>query len=175
MVFGKVAEERIQLNEDTLWSGEPTDYNRPGASGHLAEIRRLIAEQKFGEAEKLEDQTMLGSPHFQASYQTLGDLNLRFEGQGDAQAYRRELDMADSMVRVTYRIGSVTYGREIFLSFPDQVMAVHLTCDKPGGLTFGLDFSSPHPHQATAMNGQVQIGFFKGEVPLSILVINHCR
>ena len=62
MVFGGVAEERIQLNEDTLWSGEPHDYNHPGAFEHLAEVRQLIAEQKFDDARKLADATMRGIP-----------------------------------------------------------------------------------------------------------------
>ena len=79
MVFGGVAEERIQLNEDTLWSGAPHDYNHPGAFEHLAEIRKLIAEQKFDEARKLGDATMLGIPAGQASYQPLGDLQLTFD------------------------------------------------------------------------------------------------
>ena len=77
MIFGGAGEERIQLNEDTLWSGAPHDYNHPGAFAHLADVRKLIAEQKFDEAKKLADATMLGLPAGQASYQPVGDLFLR--------------------------------------------------------------------------------------------------
>jgi alpha-L-fucosidase 2 len=170
MVFGGVEEERIQLNEDTLWSGEPHDYNHPGAFEHLAEIRKLIAEQKFDEAGKLGDATMLAVPKNLAEYQTVGDLQLIFDGHAEAQDYRRELDMADSIARVSYRIGSARFAREAFVSQPDQVMVVRLTCDQPRGLSFVLNFASPHPNEVVAtpngrlvMSGEVQNGYFSGE------------
>jgi alpha-L-fucosidase 2 len=86
MLFGGVNEERLQLNEDTLWSGAPHDYNHPGAFEHLAEIRKLIAEQKFPEAEKLGNEKILGIPKGQASYQPLGDLKLGFSHHGEASS-----------------------------------------------------------------------------------------
>ncbi len=150
MVFGGVAEERIQLNEDTLWSGEPHDYNHPGAFSHLAEIRKLIAERKFDEARQLGDKTMLGVPATQAEYQPLGDLQMRFDGHTEARDYRRELDMADSVARVSYRIGSAHFTRELFVSQPDQVMVVRLACDQPQRLSFALGFTSPHANQVVA-------------------------
>ena len=78
MVFGGVGHERLQLNEDTIWSGSPHNYDHPGDFRHLAEIRKLIDEQKFAEALNLGDQHMLGLPADQASYQPLGDLLLDF-------------------------------------------------------------------------------------------------
>ena len=170
MVFGGVAEERIQLNEDTLWSGEPHDYNHPGAFAHLAEVRKLIAEQKFDDAKKLADATMRGLPEGQASYQPLGDLNFVFENHATAQDYRRELNLADSLARVSYRIGDATFTRELFISNPDQVMVVRLSCDQPQRLSFALNFASQHSNQVVAtadgrlaMSGEVQIGHFDGE------------
>jgi alpha-L-fucosidase 2 len=170
MVFGGVAEERIQLNEDTLWSGAPHDYNRPGASEHLAEIRKLIAEQKFDEARKLGDATMLGIPAVQASYQPLGELQLRLKGHAEAADYRRELDLTDAIARISYRIGDARFTREVFISQPDQVMVVRMTCDRPGRLSVSLDLSSPHSNQVTAtpdgrlvLSGEVQLGHFDGE------------
>lgn len=169
MVFGGVTEERIQLNEDTLWSGEPHDYNHPGAFEHLAEVRKLVAEQKFDDANKLADDTMLGIPSGQASYQTLGDLQLVFDGHETAQDYRRELNLADSTARVAYRIGNAQFTRETFVSQPDQVMVVRLTCDQPQALSFAMKFTSPHSNQAVAadcrltLTGEVQNGFFQGE------------
>jgi alpha-L-fucosidase 2 len=169
MVFGGVAEERIQLNEDTLWSGEPHDYNHPGAYEHLAEVRKLIAEQHFDEARKLADETMRGIPEVQASYQPLGDLQLVFDGHETAQDYRRELDMPDSTARIRYRLGNAIFAREMFVSQPDQVMVMRLTCDQPKGMSFALKFTSPHANQVVGadgrltMTGEVQIGYFRGE------------
>lgn len=165
MIFGGVNEERFQLNEDTLWSGAPQDYNRLGASNHLAEIRRLIADQQFAEAEKFGNQTMLGIPKQQASYQPLGDLHLVFPNGGEVTDYRRELDMRDSTVRVAYRFGAVGFTREAFISYPNHVMVVRLDCNQPGGLTFDIKLSSPHPFSTTAeaegwlwMDGEVKNG-----------------
>ncbi len=165
MVFGGVNEEQFQLNEDTLWSGAPHDYNHPSASEHLAEIRRLIKERQFAEAETFGNQTMLGTPKDQASYQPLGDLKLSFAHAGDATDYRRGLDLRDSVARVAYRVGAVRFTRETFISYPDQAMVVRLGCDQPGGLTFGISLTSPHPFTATAqpdgilwMDGEVKNG-----------------
>ena len=74
MVFGLTGKERIQLNEDTLWSGFPHDYTHPGAATHLGEVRKMIFDGKYGEAQKIVDQHMMGIPRFLQAYQTLGDL-----------------------------------------------------------------------------------------------------
>jgi len=165
MIFGGVAEERIQLNEDTLWSGAPHDYNRTGAGAHLAEIRKLIDEEKFEDAKQLGDREMLGSPPSQASYQPLGDLKLAFRHGGEATGYRRELDMRDAVARTRYQIGTTRFTRETFISHPDQVMVVRLTCDQPGGLDFDVGLSSPQEHAVSTqgdsgllMTGEVNRG-----------------
>ena len=170
MVFGGVGEEKIQLNEDTLWTGAPHDYNHPGASDHLAQIRKLIAEQNYDEALKLGDEKMLGIPPNQASYQPLGDLQMRFADHQNETDYRRELDIQNSVARVSYRIGSVRYTREVFISYPDQIMAMQLTCDQPSRLGIELEFSCPHSNQITTLPdgrlclvGEVQTGYFDGE------------
>ncbi len=75
---------------------------------------------------------MLGIPNRQPMYQTLGDLNITFSGQDGAVDYRRELNLATGVVRINYRIGDATCTREVFSSAPDQVLVVHMACDKPG-------------------------------------------
>ena len=168
MVFGGVAEERIQLNEDTLWSGAPHDYNRSGAADHLTEIRKLIDEEKFEEAKQLGDREMLGIPSSQATYQPLGDLKLAFRHGGEATDYHRELDMRDSVARTRYQIGPARFTRETFISHPDQVMVVHLTCDHPGGLDFDVGLSSPQEHTVgiEGDNGLLMTGEVKrGHIP----------
>lgn len=136
MVFGSVAQERIQLNEDTIWNGKKRDRINPGALKALPEVRRLLFAGKPLEAEAIEERSMMGIPNRQPPYQPLGDLNIVFAGEDKSTDYRRELNLATGVVRVTYRIGDATYTREVFSSAPDQVLVVRLTCDKPGRLSF---------------------------------------
>ena len=121
MVYGGVAKEHIQLNEDTIWNGKKRDRINPEALKTLPEVRRLLFEGKPREAEALEDKNMMGIPNRQPPYQPLGDLNIDFSGQDDAIDYRRELNLATGIVRVTYRVGDANYTREVFSSTPDQV------------------------------------------------------
>ena len=136
MVFGGVSLERVQLNEDTIWNGRKRDRINPEALKALPEVRRLLFAGKPLEAEALEERTMMGMPNRQPPYQPLGDLDISFAGQESATDYRRELNLAIGVVRVTYRIGDATYTREVFSSAPDQVLVIRLTCDKPGRLSF---------------------------------------
>ena len=163
MVFGGVSCERLQLNEDTLWSGGPHCYDNPKALRHLAEVRKLIAERKFEQARVRGDEFLLGIPRGQQAYQPLGNLWIRMQGHDAAADYRRELDLASAVARVSYRVGDARFTREVFASCPDQVLAVRLTCDKPGKLSFELAMDSPHPHTARptaertlTMSGQVR-------------------
>ena len=136
MVFGGIAKERIALNEDTIWNGKKRDRVNPEALKALPEVRRLLFEGKVKEAEALEEQKMMGIPNRQPPYQPLGDLNIEFTGLDNAQDYRRELNLATGVARVSYRVGDTACTREIFSSAPDQAIVVRLSCDKPGQLTF---------------------------------------
>ena len=136
MVFGGIAKERIQLNEDTVWNGKKRDRVNPEALKALPEVRRLLFEGKPREAEALEEKALMGIPNRQPPYQPLGDLNIEFSGQDNAVDYRRELNLATGIVRITYRIGDATCTREVFSSAPDQVLVVHMACGKPGLLSF---------------------------------------
>ena len=131
MVFGRVAHERIQLNENTLWDGHKQDTTNPEALKHLPEVRRLLFEGKNKEATDLANQYLMGNPTRIKSYQSLGDLWID-TGQDESQVqdYRRELDLDTGIVKVSYRLGDATFTREIFVSHPDQVISIRLTCDK---------------------------------------------
>lgn len=136
MVFGGVAQERIQLNEDTIWNGKKRNRVNPEALKALPEVRHLLFAGKPLEAEALEERTMMGIPNRQPPYQPLGDLNLTFAGDDNVADYRRELNLVTGVVRITYRIGDAACTREMFSSVPDQVLVVRLTCDQPGRLSF---------------------------------------
>ncbi|MFC5468126.1 glycoside hydrolase N-terminal domain-containing protein [Cohnella suwonensis] len=141
MVFGKVDIERIQLNEDSLWYGGPMDRNNPDALEHLNEIRELVFAGRIREAEGLAARVLIGVPDGQRHYEPVGDLYLD-SGLSDAnvEAYRRELDLEQGIVRVTYSADRATYLREFFSSYPDQVMAVRLTSSLQGSLSFSMLF-----------------------------------
>jgi alpha-L-fucosidase 2 len=153
MVFGGVAQERIQFNEDTLWTGQPHEYHHEGAVKFLPELRRLLAEGKQKEAHELGMKEFMSVPLRQKAYQPCGDLWLDFPGHEAATAYERTLDLDSAVATVRYSVGDTTFTRETFASFPDQVIVVRLTADKPGALTFKARLSSPHEETKVAMLG----------------------
>lgn len=135
MVFGGLEKEQIQLNEDTLWTGAPkppTSYDITGPE-HLPEIRRLVYENKWSEAQELFGKSMRKDKWF-ARYQPMASLWLEFPGHGGASEYRRELDLGDACSRVRYRSEKAIFTREAFISPVDQVMVVRLTADRPGSI-----------------------------------------
>ncbi len=152
MVFGSVAHEHIQLNEDTLWTGGPHCYDNPEALSHLAEVRRLITDGEFAKALAVADKYMIGIPKSQQSYRTLGDLWIELADHEQATDYRRELNFSTAVARVGYRIGDARFAREVFVSHPDQVMVVRLTCDKPGQFSGVVTLDSPHSCNTVAVD-----------------------
>jgi len=135
MVFGSTDTERIQLNEQTLWTGGPYDPTLPGGPKELPEIRRLVFAGKFFEAEALFAKAVMGKPD-QMKYQPLGNLFLEFPGHAKASDYRRRLDLDTAIAGVSYRVGDVAFQRDVFASPEDQVIVIRLTADKPGAITF---------------------------------------
>jgi len=149
MVFGDVNRERIQLNEETMWSGSVTDSDNPDAHQSLEEIRNLLFEGKYREATELTNNTQIckgvGSKPFGpfGSFGTLGDLWIETGKNSDFQNYHRELDLEDAVVRVSYTLNGVNYSREIFSSYPDQVMVARFTANKPGMISFTCKINRP--------------------------------
>ena len=142
MVFGGLDVEHIQLNEDTVWAGERRDRINPEALKNLAEVRRLLFAGKPIEAQNLAEKTMMGIPKRLPPYQPLGDLWIRFAASpGEVSDYRRELDLEEGIARLSYRIGSARFTRQVFSSAVDQVLVIQLTCDQPGQLSFSATFT----------------------------------
>ncbi|NQV34713.1 MAG: glycoside hydrolase family 95 protein, partial [Phycisphaeraceae bacterium] len=150
MVFGHPARERIQLNEDTFWSGRPHDYTNPETLAHLKQVRTLIFNEQFAEADQLVQAHLLGVPMCMQAYQTLGDLSLSFPGQGEVTQYTRELDMDEAVTRVRYERDGVIFVREIFSSSPDQAIVIRLLCNTAGAINTDVALDSPHKHDVTA-------------------------
>jgi alpha-L-fucosidase 2 len=163
MVFGGVPQERIALNESSFWSGRPHDYDDPNAGRYFTQIRDLVFAEKFQEAEKLADAHFYGIPSAQQAYQPLGDLLLSFAGDQSVEDYRRELDMETGVAKVCYRMGDAVFTREVFLSYPDRVMVVRITADKPSRVSVQAQFKSPYLDRTTAQpDGLIMEGCWKG-------------
>lgn len=135
MVFGGTREERIQLNEDTIWAGEKRDRINPAAAEAITEVRRLLFEGKAPEAEALADKAIISIPRRLPPYQPLGDLALTFAFDGEPTQYRRELDLETAIARVTYGAGRVTFTRETFASAVDGVIVLRIEADRPGAVS----------------------------------------
>jgi alpha-L-fucosidase 2 len=144
MVSGGLPQEDIQLNESTFWAGCPYDSANPAARKALPEIRQLLVDGKAKEAQALIAKSGMAVPLRQMPYQPVGNLLLAFPNDfSNASDYRRSLDLPTGVATTTYRIGSVTYTRKVFASFPDQVIVVRLSADKPGQLSFSAKLDTP--------------------------------
>ncbi len=145
MVFGRVAQERLQLNEDTLWAGSPYDPNSPDALAALPEVRRLINEGSFKQAQDLISKAMMARPLTEMPYGTAGDVFLDFADMGPVQQYRRSLDLGTAIAHTTFRVNGSAFEREVFASEPDQVIVVRLTARGPAKLNFDVGYRAPGP------------------------------
>lgn len=149
MLFGGLPHERLQLNEDTLWSGGPREWNNPGALAVLPEVRRLLFDGQYLEADQLCKQ--LQGP-FNQSYQPLGDLYLDFDSHLDPSAYQRMLDLDTAIASVTYTLGDANFTREVFVSAPDQVLVVRISCDQSARISFSARLGSLLQHNVQPLD-----------------------
>jgi alpha-L-fucosidase 2 len=144
MVYGGVTQEHIQFNEETLWTGKPRSYARQGAHKHLARIRQLLFAGKQREAQDLMAESFMSVPRSLMAYQPFGDLIIDFPGHESYSHYHRELDIENAICKLSYQVKGVRFTRELFVSFPDQALAMRLSADQAGALNFGLHLDSLH-------------------------------
>lgn len=159
MIFGGVEKERIGLNEDTLWSGYPKDWNNAGAKEALPRVRKLIKEGRYAEAD-LETKQMMG-PYTQ-SYLPFGDMHVTFEHGNKYENYQRTLDLENGLSTVEYEIGGVAYKRELFASYPDQLILLKLEASETGVLNVHVRLDSPLRYRTEA-DGQRYL--LRGKAP----------
>ena len=143
MIFGQPKSERLQLNDVTVWSGGPQpDADRKDAYKNLPELRRLIREGKYAEAENFANAHFNGPARYDASYQTLGNLTFEFQlPDGAVTNYTRWLDIDSALAGVEFTVGQTKFQREIFSSAPDGVLVQRLTSSTKGGLNFTMKLS----------------------------------
>jgi alpha-L-fucosidase 2 len=177
MIFGGPTDERIQFNEDTLWTGHPHDYANTNALQALPAIRALLAAGQNREAGALAKSNFLGTPSRQKAYQPFGDLRLHFSGADNSTDYRRSLDLESGVASVTFRAQGAAFRREAFASHPDQAVILHFTSDQAARVSFTLQMTSPHPDSEThslnadtlVLDGQVETGGLRFESRVRVM------
>jgi len=132
MVMGRPYDERIALNEDSLWAGGPRERTNPAALAALPRVRELLFAGKHGETTRLAGETMLGVPQRIDSYEPLCDLLLSPNFHGDALDYARDLDLDNAITTTRWRAGDATYTRTQFVSAVDGALIIRLSADRRG-------------------------------------------
>ena len=154
MVFGRIAQERLQLNEDTLWAGGPYTPDNPDALAALPEIRRMLFEARYKEATELASARMMAKPLTQMPYGTLGDLFLTFDQPQTPRRYERSLDLGSAIATCQYSTSRGSVRREHFVSAPDQVIVVRMEATRAERIGFAVDYRGP----AEAKYGESKYG-----------------
>ncbi len=163
MVFGGVDSERLQLNENTLYSGEPSVVfkNVRITPEMFDRVVGLMREEQYGAASDLICKHWLGRLH--QYYQPFADLHIRNNRGGDTAEYNRELNISEAVARTSFRQNGIRYDREIFASYPDRVIVIRIKSDRPEGIDIALDFASPHPTAVQQSGGDRLV--LKGKAP----------
>lgn len=153
MLFGGVAQERIQVNEESVWYGGEVDRINPDASRYLAEIRSCIFAGRIGRAQTLLQLAVAGCPDSMHPYQTLGDIRLEFDGLGQYDQYERSLSLEDALCRASFVSGGTRYLREAFLSHPDDCMVMRLSVQGPGKISLRARLERGRPYDGIGRLG----------------------
>ena len=153
MILGRISEEQIYLNEETIWSGGPNNPNNPEGPALIKEMQKLILNGEYLKADSISTR-FNSKPMRVQHYQPMGNLNLNFENQDESKItdYRRKLSLDSALVTITYRLKEVNYKREIFASYPDQVIVMRLTASKPGSINVTGWMNSPQPSAVSSVD-----------------------
>ncbi|NLO02104.1 MAG: glycoside hydrolase family 95 protein, partial [Bacteroidales bacterium] len=145
MVFGGIQSERIQLNEESVWTGGPVERANTEALGNLDKVRQLLFEGKFTEGEKLAQEKIMGKrlEKGEHTYQTLGDLFIDFEGIDNITGYKRSLDLRSAITWTEFEADGVTCVREVFASAPDNLIVIKLSASNGGKMNFSVRLERP--------------------------------
>ncbi len=149
MVYGDPVNEIIQLNENTIWTGGPNRNDNTDAKAALPEVRKLIFEGKYVEAQELANSKIISKKSHGMAYQTAGNLKLTFPGHENYSSYYRELDLEHAIAKSGYQCNDVQYTSETFASFPDQIIITRITASKPGSLNFSAQLERPSKSTVT--------------------------
>lgn len=158
MVFGNPAQERLQLNEETVWAGEPGNNIPTDVYDQIQAIRKLLFEGKNKEAQELSNKVFpryaAANNNYGMPYQPVGDVNLEFPGHEKFTNYRRELNIQDAVFTSTYTVNEVTYKREVIASLIDDVIIMRISANKAAGITLTITMKSPHSNRKVFTTGK---------------------
>ncbi|HEX2629817.1 MAG TPA: glycoside hydrolase family 95 protein, partial [Chitinophagaceae bacterium] len=148
MIFGRTETECIQLNEETIWAGEPGNNIPSNVYDSIQQIRNLILGGKYKEAQDLSNKTFPRSApannNYGMQYQPAGNLIMQFPGHADVTNYKRELDISNAIATTTYRVGETVFKREIIAALPGAAIVVRITANKPSSINCILFANTPH-------------------------------
>ncbi len=163
MVYGHTSIERIQLNDDSLWYGKFMDRNNPSLKEKLGEIRKLVLSGDIYHAEELIMQYMAGTPACMRHYTLLGELDIALNQHlpftagwlphsSDATEYSSNLDLMEGVLNIDHTQEGIVYHREMFISYPDQVMCIRYNSDVPGKINLDIMMNRIGISDATTMD-----------------------
>lgn len=164
MIFGSPARERLQLNEETIWSGGPGTGVHRNVSQAIDSIRSLIFDGQYREAQELADKEVFHKTSHGMAYQPLGDLFLEFPGHDDYSEYYRELDISEALSKTSYSVGNVRYVRETFVSLTDDALVMRLTASGSGNLSFMTAVTSPQRSEVSVEDGMIVLRGTSGDL-----------
>ena len=156
MIYGDPANDTLKLNEETVWSGGPNNNVDPAVKPYIVQVRKLIFEGKYVEAQKLADEK-IKSKNNGMKYQPVGNLIIKFPGHEVYSNYYRDLNIENAVASVSYNVKGVNFKREIFSSFTDQVIIIRLTADQPGKINCTLSMNSPLTHSLSAGKDEMKL------------------
>ncbi|MFD2163075.1 glycoside hydrolase N-terminal domain-containing protein [Paradesertivirga mongoliensis] len=143
MIFGNSGQERLQLNEATIWGGGPNNNIDSAALPYINQVRALLADKKYAEAQALANKSLGPKGNSGMPYQLAGNLLISFPGHENVRNYRRELDIENATSSVSYTLDGVEYKREYVTSLSKNILVVRLTASQPAKLSFKLNLQSP--------------------------------
>lgn len=155
MIFGSPSRERVQLNESTIWAGGPNSNIDTAAKANIDEVRKLLAQKKYVEAQTLANRKLGPKGNSGMPYQLAGDLYIDFTGQTEISNYRRDLDIGNALATVSYTSGGVNYKREYLTSFTKNVMLVRLSADRPKMISCKVRLGSPLKQSITVQGNDL--------------------
>ena len=149
MVYGTPAVEHLQLNEETLWAGRPNQVLNPEAREYLPQVRKLIFEGRYSEAQQLADEKVMplgAGKNCGMPFQPFGNIFIAQPGHTAYSGYERFLDLNEARHIVRYIVDGVQFERETIAPLGSKVVAVHFKASQPSKVTFTASMQTPHDY-----------------------------